>query len=153
MKVLELKIPPIIIMALIGGIMWFVATLVPQLVLVIPGQVILAAIAGFTSIALILAGAIAFRVAGTTVNPMQPSNTSSLVTRGLYQLSRNPMYAGFLLLLLSWALLLSNIVSFAGLPVFVWYMNRFQIIPEEQALIAKFGAEYIAYAKNVRRWL
>ena len=80
MKVLELKIPPIIIMALIGVIMWFVATLVPQLVLVIPGQVILAAIAGFTSIALILAGAIAFRVAGTTVNPMQPSNTSSLVT-------------------------------------------------------------------------
>ncbi|SFI53426.1 isoprenylcysteine carboxylmethyltransferase family protein [Nitrosomonas sp. Nm34] len=153
MKVLELKIPPIIIMALIGGIMWFVATLVPQLVLVIPGQVILAAIAGFTSIALILAGAIAFRVAGTTVNPMQPSNTSSLVTRGLYKISRNPMYAGFLLLLLSWALLLSNIVSFAGLPVFVWYMNRFQIIPEEQALIAKFGAEYIAYAKNVRRWL
>ena len=63
------------------------------------------------------------------------------------------MYAGFLLLLLSWALLLSNIVSFAGLPVFVWYMNRFQIIPEERALIAKFGAEYIAYAKNVRRWL
>lgn len=153
MKVLELKIPPIIIMALIGVIMWFVATLVPQLVLVIPGQVILAAIAGFTSIALILAGAIAFRVAGTTVNPMQPSNTSSLVTRGLYKISRNPMYAGFLLLLLSWALLLSNIVSFAGLPVFVWYMNRFQIIPEEQALIAKFGAEYIAYAKNVRRWL
>jgi protein-S-isoprenylcysteine O-methyltransferase Ste14 len=133
--------------------MWFVATLAPQLVLVIPGQVILAAIAGFTSIALILAGAIAFRVAGTTVNPMQPSNTSSIVTRGIYKISRNPMYAGFLLLLLSWALLLSNIVSFAGLPVFVWYMNRFQIIPEEQALIAKFGAEYIAYAKNVRRWL
>ncbi|SDW56281.1 methyltransferase family protein [Nitrosomonas communis] len=153
MKVLELKIPPIIIMALIGVIMWFVATLVPQLVLVIPGQVILAAIAGFTSIALILAGAIAFRLAGTTVNPMQPSNTSSIVTRGIYKISRNPMYAGFLLLLLSWALLLSNIVSFAGLPVFVWYMNRFQIIPEEQALIAKFGSEYIAYAKNVRRWL
>jgi protein-S-isoprenylcysteine O-methyltransferase Ste14 len=153
MKVLELKIPPIIIMALIGVIMWFIATLVPQLVLVIPGQVILAAIAGFTSIALILAGAIAFRLAGTTVNPMQPSNTSSIVTRGIYKISRNPMYAGFLLLLLSWALLLSNIVSFAGLPVFVWYMNRFQIIPEEQALIAKFGAEYIAYAKNVRRWL
>ncbi|AKH39295.1 MULTISPECIES: methyltransferase family protein [Nitrosomonas] len=153
MKVLELKIPPIIIMALIGVIMWFVATLVPQLVLVIPGQFILAAIAGFTSIALILAGAIAFRLAGTTVNPMQPSNTSSIVTRGIYKISRNPMYAGFLLLLLSWALLLSNIVSFAGLPVFVWYMNRFQIIPEEQALIAKFGAEYIAYAKNVRRWL
>ncbi len=153
MKAFEFKIPPIIIIVLIGVIMWFVAALVPQLVLTIPGRVIMATVAGFAGIALILAGAIAFRVAGTTINPMQPSKTSSIVTRGVYKISRNPMYVGFLLILLSWALLLANIVSFAGLPVFVWYMNRFQIIPEEQALIAKFGVEYVAYAKSVRRWL
>ncbi|SDY38217.1 Protein-S-isoprenylcysteine O-methyltransferase Ste14 [Nitrosomonas sp. Nm33] len=153
MKAFELKIPPIIIMSIIGIIMWFIAILVPQSALTIPGRVIMATVVGFTGIVFILAGAIAFRVAGTTVNPMQPSKTSSIVTGGVYRISRNPMYIGFLLILLSWALLLSNIVSLAGLPLFVWYMNRFQIILEEQALIAKFGTEYVAYTKSVRRWL
>lgn len=153
MKALELKVPPIIVMAFIGVIMWLIAILAPQLALAIPGRIIVATVVCLVGVALILAGAIAFRVAGTTVNPMQPSKTSSIVMRGVYKISRNPMYVGFLLILFSWVLLLSNIFSIAVLPAFVWYMNRFQIIPEEQALLAKFGAEYIAYTKTVRRWL
>jgi protein-S-isoprenylcysteine O-methyltransferase Ste14 len=153
MSVLELKIPPAVVLVFMGVIMWFAADLAPELVLVIPGRIIMASAVSLVGIALILAGAVAFRVAKTTVNPMQPGKTSSIVTRGVYKISRNPMYVGFLLILLSWAVFLSNIFSFAMLPVFVWYMNRFQIIPEEQALLAKFGTEYITYTKNVRRWL
>ncbi len=153
MSVLELKIPPAVVLVFMGVIMWFVANLVPELALAIPGRIIMAVAAGLAGIALILAGAVAFRVAKTTVNPMQPDKASSIVTRGVYKISRNPMYVGLLLILLSWAVLLSNIFSFAVLPVFVWYMNRFQILPEERALFAKFGTEYIAYTKSVQRWL
>ncbi|MCO6428119.1 isoprenylcysteine carboxylmethyltransferase family protein [Nitrosomonas communis] len=152
MNVLELKVPPAIVVVLIGIIMWLAADLVPELALIIPGRNIIAAVIGLVGVTLILTGAVAFRVAGTTVNPMQPDKTSSIVTRGVYKISRNPMYAGFLLILLAWALLLSNIFSFIMLLAFVWYMNRFQIMPEERALLAKFGQEYIAYMKGTRRW-
>lgn len=133
--------------------MWLVADLAPELTLVIPGRAIIATAVGLAGILLILAGAMAFWAAKTTVNPMQPSNTSAIVTKGVYALSRNPMYVGFILILLSWSVFLSNILAFAVLPIFVWYMNRFQIFPEERALLTKFGAEYITYTKSVRRWL
>jgi protein-S-isoprenylcysteine O-methyltransferase Ste14 len=32
-------------------------------------------------------------------------------------------------------------------------MNRFQIRPEERALLAKFGLDFSAYQRRVRRWL
>lgn len=141
------------LLAFMGVIMWLIAVHAPDLALVIPARNILVAVISLMGMALILAGAVAFSMAGTTVNPMQPTKTSSVVTRGVYTISRNPMYVGFLLILLSWALLLSNMLSFAILPAFIWYMNRFQIIPEEQALRAKFGGEYAVYTKRVRRWL
>jgi len=48
---------------------------------------------------------------------------------------------------------LMNVAAFVFLPVFVLYMNRFQIEPEERALALKFGSEYAAYKARVRRWL
>lgn len=132
--------------------MWLTANLAPEWSVTMPGHIVIAVVIGLLGSALILAGAIAFRIAKTTVNPMQPSNASTIVSKGVYAISRNPMYVGFLLILLCWAIFLSNILSFAGLPAFVWYMNRYQIIPEERALRAKFGDEYLAYTKKVRRW-
>ncbi len=38
-------------------------------------------------------------------------------------------------------------------PLFVSYLNRFQIKPEERALASLFGSEFGAYSKRVRRWL
>ena len=46
-----------------------------------------------------------------------------------------------------------NPVALLGAPVFVLYLNRFQIGPEEAALRRRFGAEYVAYTAQVRRWL
>ena len=63
------------------------------------------------------------------------------------------MYVGLLLLLLAWATYLSSAVAFIFLPVFVLYINRFQIQPEERVLELKFGSEYAAYKGRVRRWL
>jgi len=84
---------------------------------------------------------------------MTPQSASALVVSGIYRFTRNPMYVGFLFVLLGWAVWLSNGLSFLFLPAFVLYMNRFQIQPEERALHARFGQEFVAYTSRVRRWL
>jgi protein-S-isoprenylcysteine O-methyltransferase Ste14 len=63
------------------------------------------------------------------------------------------MYLGLLLLLLAWAVFLSNPLALLLVPVFVLYITRFQINPEERALSSLFGGEYAAYRERVRRWL
>jgi protein-S-isoprenylcysteine O-methyltransferase Ste14 len=78
---------------------------------------------------------------------------SSMVTWGVYSRSRNPMYLGGLIMLLGWAVYVSNVLAFLLLPAYVLYINRFQIAPEERALTALFGQSYAAYQLRVRRWL
>ncbi|SCK04925.1 isoprenylcysteine carboxylmethyltransferase family protein [Vogesella sp. LIG4] len=89
----------------------------------------------------------------TTVNPLRPQNSSTLVLEGFYRLSRNPMYLGMLCLLLGWALWLGDWVTLAGPLLFGLWIDRFQIRPEERALAARFGDDYLAYCRRVRRWL
>ena len=96
---------------------------------------------------------VSFRRARTTVNPLQPTKASTLVATGIYRVSRNPMYLGFLVCLLGWAILLSNPIAFLLPPQFVLGMNRWQIVPEEQALALRFGPEFAAYKIRARRWL
>ena len=100
-----------------------------------------------------VAGFVAFRRAKTTVNPLKPETSSSLVTSGVYRLTRNPMYVGLALVLLAWAVFLSCAWALPGPVVFILYMNRFQIGPEERVLSGIFGAAYSAYQAKVRRWL
>ena len=75
-----------------------------------------------------------------------------MVTSGVYRVSRNPMYAGLLLGLAGWALHLAHPLPFVVLPLFVAYLNRFQIAPEERWLAERFGADFTAYQSRVRRW-
>ena len=103
--------------------------------------------------AIAIAGVIQFARARTTVNPLQPDAASSLVSGGVYRWTRNPMYLGMALVLLGWATYLSSIAALAVLPLFIVYITRFQIAPEERALEARFGAEFARYRKAVRRWL
>ena len=103
--------------------------------------------------ALIILAAVEFNLAKTTPNPLIPGLATSLVITGAYKLSRNPMYVGFLLMLAAWGVFLANILSAFLLPLFVVYLNRFQIIPEEKSLSAKFGDSYVRYMKSVRRWI
>jgi protein-S-isoprenylcysteine O-methyltransferase Ste14 len=63
------------------------------------------------------------------------------------------MYLGLLFALLAWAFVLANILTLIFLPLFVLYMNRFQIGPEETALEARFGSDFLTYRSRVRRWL
>jgi protein-S-isoprenylcysteine O-methyltransferase Ste14 len=150
---LELKVPPVPLTAVFGAAMSGLSLITPAATFVIPGRMGIAIGLGLLSAAMALAGVFAFRANKTTVDPRNPSAASSLVPSGVYRFSRNPMYLGFLLALAAWAIYLSNAVAALLLPAFVAYMNRFQITPEERALLAKFGPTYSQYMAAVRRWI
>ena len=90
--------------------------------------------------------------ARTTMHPRAPERSSRLVTGGVYRFSRNPMYLALALFLLAWALWLGNGAALVWPALFAAYLTRFQIVPEERALAAKFGQEYAQYCRRVRRW-
>ena len=153
MKQLELKLPPVAVTALFAVAMWGIARVMPPQPL--PQVVTFVAAALFTigSGIVGIAGVAAFHRAGTTVNPLQPENSSTLVVDGVYRYTRNPMYLALLMLLFAWGIALSNPYSMLAAWTFIPYMNRFQIRPEERAMTQRFGAEYLRYAARVRRWI
>jgi protein-S-isoprenylcysteine O-methyltransferase Ste14 len=153
MRTLELKIPPPVVGALVALIMWWVSDLPPGLPVPAPARWLLVAAVGLAGLSFDVLGLLAFRQRGTTVNPLKPSKASALVTGGIYRLTRNPMYVGMALLLTAWAVHLGSLWPFLGPVVFVLYITRFQILPEERALRERFGHDYAAYAARVRRWL
>ena len=99
------------------------------------------------------AGVYSFRSARTTVNPYRINASSELVTDGVYRHTRNPMYAGMLLCLLGWGVYLANALALLLAPLFVPYMNRFQILPEERALQEAYGERFTEYCRRVGRWI
>ena len=150
---LELRVPPVAVVLVAGALMWALAWALPWPGPELPGRVLPALLAALSGVAAGIAGIIEFRRARTTVNPMTPSASSSLVDRGIYRRTRNPMYLGMALLLLGWGIWLGSLVALLVLPLFTAWLTRFQIIPEERALAARFGEEFAAYQRRVRRWL
>jgi protein-S-isoprenylcysteine O-methyltransferase Ste14 len=150
---LDLKIPPLAVGLVVGACMWVMTWAWPEYGFDIPRRILMAQMVAAAGFVVAAWGVVAFRRAGTTVNPMKPESSSSLVVSGIYAFTRNPMYLGFLLALFAWAIYLSHPAAFLILPLFVWYMNRFQIEPEERALASLFGPAFKAYASRVRRWL
>lgn len=153
MKSLELKIPPPAVAALIAAAMWGISLITPLLDVPLFTRVSAAIVLALTGGGFSLAGVISFRRAKTTVNPMKPETATSLVSSGIYSVTRNPMYVGLLLVLLAWAIYLSSAWALLGPVGFVLYISRFQIAPEERVLSTLFGSEYTAYQSKVRRWL
>ena len=150
---MKLKIPPPLQALILAFLMWFVARYSSVGGIHIPyDQAILAVfiLAGIVVDALAIT---AFVQSKTTINPLKPEASSSLVVGGIYRLTRNPMYVGMLCLLCAWCVYLGSVVNIVCLVVFVMYMTRFQIKPEEQALERLFGREYLSYKEKTRRWL
>ena len=149
---LELKVPPVAVSLLFGLAIWGVSKFTPALVLPLDTL--------FVQLSLVLAsavfgisGVLAFKKAQTTVHPMTPEKSRSLVVKGVFRVSRNPMYLALVLLLLAEALALSSPVGFLLACLFIPYMNRFQIIPEERAMEKLFGQQFNRYREEVRRWI
>lgn len=153
MQHLELRIPPAALVLIAAGLMLMLHTLFPAHHLSRPVGLSIAVILVLTGATICVAGVIRFRQARTTVNPMSPASSSSLVTGGIYTRTRNPMYLGFLLMVVGWGFFLANLYTLIVAVAFVLYMNRFQIRPEEQMLTRLFGDSYVTYCQRVRRWI
>ncbi|MGJ7494500.1 methyltransferase family protein [Variovorax sp. RT4R15] len=153
MASLEHKIPPPVVALLVLPVMWLLSTALPRIEVSSQLRVAVAVCIALAGLGFSSAGALAFKRAKTTVNPLRPERATALVTSGVYRITRNPMYVGLLLGLLAWAVLLSSPLSLAGPVAFITYINRFQIDAEERVLVAKFGADYASYRSRVRRWL
>jgi protein-S-isoprenylcysteine O-methyltransferase Ste14 len=150
---LELKIPPVALGLITAALIWLGAWSVPRLGFPLPGRYFIAGRVALVGALVSILGVVSFKRAKTTVNPMKPESTSSLVVTGIYGVTRNPMYLGFLLILLGWAAWLSNGLALLPVAGFVSYMTVFQIRPEERALEALFGQDFAAYKEMVRRWI
>jgi len=150
---LDHRLPPPVLAALLAAGVWLLTRLGVPVELPDTARLPLAALLALAGVACDLLGLFAFRRARTTINPLHPDRTSALVTGGIYRLTRNPMYVGLCLLLLAWGLYWGSAWFWLGPVLFVPYITRFQIQPEERLLAARFGDEFQHYAARVRRWV
>lgn len=153
MESLALRIPPALQVVILGMAMLLLSRGFPHFQIFIPGSILLAASLVVIGVGAIFLGVVEFRKAQTTIDPRKPECSVRLVISGIYQYSRNPMYVGFALLLLAVAFYLSHVFAFCLVPLYIAYMNRFQIQPEEKFMRQKFTSDYQIYLEQVRRWI
>ena len=153
MNRLENRLPPPLVVVLVGAVMATASPFLTALPLTLPlrAAVGLAVIAfGFSFVA---RGYLPFRAAGTTIDPVRVERASALVTSGVFGRSRNPMYVGMATILIGWTAFLGVPWLLFGPAFFVLFTTRFQIVPEERAMRARFGEAYCGYASRVPSWL
>lgn len=149
---MKLKLPPAVVFVLFGGLMYLLAKFLPVGEFDFFGRRMLIYVLFAFAFCIGLFAILHFFKSKTTIDPRVPAKASKLVTSGLYKFSRNPMYLALLVLLLAWGLWLGNAFNTLIAAGFVSYMNRFQIMPEEEALKQLFDKQYRDYCKKVRRW-
>ena len=149
---MKLKVPPVVVFLSFGLFMYIMNAFLPVGNFDFFGRKYLMMALLLISVCIGVIALFLFFRFKTTIDPSNPKKTSKLVTSGIYQYSRNPMYLGLLLLLLTWGLWLGNAFNILLAAGFVMYMNRFQVIPEEKILFDLFGKEYAQYCTLVRRW-
>lgn len=153
MERLELKLPPALLLVVAALAIRGVAMLTPWAQLEVPGRFWIAIALIAAGIATAALGAIEFRRHRTTVDPVHPDKASALVTSGVFGFSRNPMYLGFLLVLLGGVAWTANAMTLLPVIVFVLYLRRFQILPEERWMQRRFGDAFSDYCRRTRRWV
>lgn len=154
MKWLELRVPPPLVLLIAMTLAWLIDRLLPQARFDFPGRVAVAIVVAALGIFVSVSGVREFRRARTTVNPLRPQEASALVGSGIFARTRNPMYLGLTIVLAGFGLWRANAAALlVALPACVAYLTRFQILPEERVLEAKFGETFRAYAHKVPRWI
>jgi len=147
------RIPPPVIWLLAALLMWTAHRWMPIAQLIMSPWTWAALLPAAIGVGIIYDANVRFRRAQTTINPLNPQLASSLVTEGIYRITRNPMYLGLTLWLLAWALWLETLSPWIVAALFPIVITGLQIIPEERALEKLFGETYRDYRKRVSRWI
>jgi protein-S-isoprenylcysteine O-methyltransferase Ste14 len=123
-----------------------------------PANFLPVAIAAPLGVLIILSG---FALGISAVKEMQAANTpfeiskpsTEIVTSGVFQRSRNPIYLGMLLLCTGIAILVNSLWILILVVLFAIVLQKGVIEPEEAYLEQKFGDKYLRYKAKVRRWV
>ncbi|MDG2017930.1 MAG: isoprenylcysteine carboxylmethyltransferase family protein [Porticoccaceae bacterium] len=148
---LSKKIPPPIVTLIFGALIYCSAEYFYQFYFVY--QAIVSFVIALIGTCILSVAIVQFKQFKTTVNPLKPESASALVTNGIFKFSRNPMYLGMLLLIISLWIKTGAVAGFVLLPCYVAYLNYFQIASEERAMRKLFTDSYDAYCQRARRWI
>ena len=150
----ELKVPPVLIILACAGMMYWLAEAVHhEEILTLPFRAVLSSALLALALGVLVAALRAFNSYNTTMNPLAPSNASSVVTTSIYKYTRNPMYLSMSFLLLGWVILLGQASALAAMPIYFVLITYLQIVPEEKILARKFNNEYDRYCAKTSRWI
>ncbi len=150
---LELKVPPAVVFLFFASAFWAIDRWFPVFDVHIPFRLPIVVFLGVTALLVGFWSIWLFRSNGTTVNAHKPHETERLISSGPFKHSRNPMYLALSMMLIAWAIYLTDLLSLMLMPGFFAYMTRFQIIPEERKMEEKFGEDFEEYAEKTPRWL
>ena len=146
-----IKIPPPILVLILTSLVYFSSTKLESIYL--PYRQTVSVLILIIGLVVIISPVFDFIKSKTTVNPVKFQNVNRLVTTGIYRYSRNPMYLGMILIIISTTVYYLNLLSvFSPLIFYIW-INKFQISREEIFLEGKFGNEYLKYKSKTRRWI
>lgn len=145
------KIPPPIVTFFFGLCIYFSQEYFPEFNLEF--LTILSYILYFAGLNVLILAVRLFKKQNTTVNPIKIENASSLVTSGIFKYSRNPMYLGMVIILFGLALMFNLVGGILFVFLFMIYITKFQIRPEEEVMERLFGEDFIKYKHKVRMWL
>ena len=145
------KIPPPLVVLILVTSTYFSSKKID--LIHIPFQTLISIFILFVGILILLNPVLKFKKSKTTINPIKFKKVNKLVTSGIYKYSRNPMYLGLLMIVISSSIFYLNIYSILTPLFFYLWINRFQIKREEIFLTEKFGKEYLLYKTKTRRWI
>ena len=148
---IKTRIPPPIVAITFGFLIKYTKNIFP--VVEIKNKIIVGSFMIISGLIIIFSAIILLKKYKTTITPLKPFKATKLIVSGVYKYSRNPMYLGLLLVLFGISIMLNPIGGLFFIPLFILYLNYFQIIPEENAMIQLFKGEFLKYKRNVRRWI
>lgn len=148
------RVPPPAIFVIAGLLAWGLHT---RLIFTIDGrgagivQRSLGAILVMAGLAFIVWAGATLARSHTTLHPNHAA--SHLVTKGPYAKTRNPIYLGLTAMFLGVALIVNSGWMIVLLPLVMLVVATMVIAREERHLQSRFGVDFDAYARRVRRWL
>ena len=146
-----LKIPPPLLVLVLVISNYFSSKKID--LILIPYQNLISFILFLIGVIILINPIYKFIKSRTTIDPINFKKVNQLITSGIYKYSRNPMYLGLLIIVISTSIFYLNIFSITTPIIFYFWINKFQIKREEIFLTKKFGKEYLLYMTETRRWV
>lgn len=92
-----------------------------------------------------------FRSTGN--DPMPETTTNSIISAGPFRLTRNPLYLATAIVQTGIGIGIGSLWVLGSVVIALILAHYWAVLPEEAYLEGKFGEQYLAYKRSVRRWI